>query len=109
MDGISALFDARLAAYLVVSAVLIMTPGPDMALVTRNALNAGSRAAVITAAGVALGIFGWALASALGVGLLLEQSAIAFTVLKLVGAAYLCYLGVRSLLASGQADQPVTG
>jgi RhtB (resistance to homoserine/threonine) family protein len=100
------LIDARFATYLVVSALLIITPGPDMALVTRNALTAGRRAAMFTALGVGLGILGWAAASAIGVGVLLERSVIAFTLLKLVGAAYLCYLGLRSLLGSCQAGPP---
>lgn len=90
--------DARFAAYLVVAALLIVTPGPDMALVTRNAFSAGRRAASFTAFGVGIGIFGWACASALGVGSLLERSVVAFAVLKIAGGLYLGYLGVRSLL-----------
>jgi threonine/homoserine/homoserine lactone efflux protein len=91
------LIDARFATYLVVSALLIVTPGPDMAVVMRNALSSGRRAASFTALGVGLGIFGWAVASAIGVGVLLEGSVIAFTLLQLAGAAYLGYLGLRSL------------
>jgi len=102
------LIDARFATYLAVSALLILVPGPDMALVTRNALQWGSRAASITALGVGLGILGWAIASAIGVGVLLERSVIAFTVLKLAGAAYLGYLGLRSLLAGFRSPQPPT-
>lgn len=93
------LIDARFATYLAASALLILVPGPDMALVTRNALQWGWRTASITALGVGLGILGWAIASAIGVGVLLERSVLAFTVLKLAGAAYLGYLGLRSLLA----------
>ncbi|HZU12365.1 MAG TPA: LysE family translocator [Chloroflexota bacterium] len=99
------LFDTRFATYILVSGLLIMAPGPDMALVTRNALSVGQRAAFFTAAGVALGVLGWALASALGVGLLLERSVIAFTVLKLAGAGYLIFLGLRSLLGGVPRDQ----
>lgn len=91
-------FDARFAAYLVVAALLIVTPGPDMALVTRNAFSAGRRAASFTAFGVGFGILGWAGATALGVGSLLERSAVAFTLLKIAGALYLGYLGLRTLL-----------
>lgn len=94
------LFDGRFAAYLAVSALLIVTPGPDMALITRNALSAGRRAASVTALGVGAGVLGWAIASTVGVGVLLERSAIAFTALKLAGAMYLGYLGLRSLLGS---------
>jgi RhtB (resistance to homoserine/threonine) family protein len=98
------LIDPRFAAYLAVSALLIIIPGPDMALVTRNALRSGRRAASFTAVGVAAGSLVWAAASALGIGVLLERSVIAFTVLKLAGAAYLAYLGLRSLLGSRQPD-----
>lgn len=96
MDGI----DPRFAAFVGVSAFLIVTPGPDMALVTRNALTGGSRAATFTAMGVGLGILAWAVAAALGVAELLDRSVIAFTVLKLAGAAYLVLLGIRALLSS---------
>ncbi len=101
--------DARFVTYLAVSALLIIVPGPDMALVTRNALGSGRRAASVTALGVGLGILGWAVASAIGVGVLLERSAIAFTVLKLAGAAYLGYLGLRSLLAGFRQGHVVAG
>lgn len=90
--------DARFGAWIAVSAVLIVTPGPDTALVIRNALRSGARASSLTALGVGLGSLAWAVAAALGVALLLERSATAFTLLKLAGAAYLVYLGLRSLL-----------
>ncbi len=99
------LIDARFATYLAVSALLILIPGPDMALVTRNALASGWNAASITAFGVGLGILGWAVASAIGVGVLLERSVVAFTLLKLAGAAYLGFLGLRSLLSSFRNGQ----
>jgi threonine/homoserine/homoserine lactone efflux protein len=91
-------FDARFGAYLAVATLLIMTPGPDMALVTRNALRAGRRAASFTALGVGVGILIWGLASVLGIAALLERSVVAFTVCKFAGAAYLGYLGLRSLI-----------
>lgn len=96
--------DARFAAYVVVAALLIVTPGPDMALVTRNAFSAGRRAAWFTALGVGIGILGWACASALGVGSLLERSVVAFTVVKIAGALYLGWLGLHSLLGGRHAD-----
>src|SRR5205809_5097367 len=93
-------FDARFGVYLAVAALLIGTPGPDTALVTRNALLAGRRAASFTTLGIAVGSLMWALASVLGIAVLLEESVIAFTVWKFVGAASLGYLGLRSLIAS---------
>src|SRR4030081_356314 len=96
--------DARLVAGVALWALLIATPGPDTALIIRNALTAGPRASTISALGVAVGILAWALAATLGVGVLLERSSTAFTILKLAGAAYLCYLGLRSLLAKAPVN-----
>ena len=93
--------DARLLAYFAVSTLLIVTPGPDTALVVRNALRSGPRAASLTALGVAAGSAVWAFASLLGLAVILEASLVAFTILKLAGAAYLCYLGLRSLFEWG--------
>src|SRR5215469_9520575 len=93
-------FDARFAAYLAVAALLIVTPGPDTALVTRNALLAGRRAASFTTLGIGAGSIIWALAAVLGIAALLEKSVVAFTVFKFAGAAYLGYLGLRSLVAA---------
>jgi threonine/homoserine/homoserine lactone efflux protein len=99
--------DARFAAFALLSVLLIVTPGPDTALIIRNALAAGPRASTFSASGVAIGTLIWVSAATLGVGVLLEQSSIAFTVLKLAGAVYLCYLGVRTLLTTHrEADQP---
>jgi RhtB (resistance to homoserine/threonine) family protein len=100
--------DPRFAAYLVVMALLILTPGPDTALVIRNALGSGARAASATAFGIGLGSAVWALASLLGVAVLLQTSATAFTVLKLAGAAYLAYLGIRTLLAGRRSAEQAT-
>lgn len=92
--------DARFAAWIAVAVVLIVTPGPDTALIIRQALRAGARAASLSAAGIGAGSSAWAFASVVGVAVLLESSAAAFTVLKLAGAAYLTYLGVLSLIGS---------
>lgn len=102
-------FDARFGAYLVVATLLIVTPGPDTAMVTRNALLAGRRAAMYTALGIGAGSVVWALASVLGIAVLLEKSVVAFTVCKFVGAAYLGYLGVRSLIASFRGSKQEAG
>lgn len=101
-------FDARFGAYVALAALLILTPGPDTALVTRSALIAGRRAASFTTLGIGVGSIIWALASVLGIAVLLEKSAVAFTLLKFVGAAYLGYLGVRSLIASFRHTRSAT-
>jgi len=99
--------DGRLLAWVALSALLIATPGPDTALIIRNALASGPRASTMSALGVAVGILAWAAAATFGVGVLLERSSTAFTILKLAGAAYLAYLGLRSLLSRAPADPDV--
>lgn len=99
--------DARFLTYLAVAAVLIVTPGPDMALVARNAFKGGAGAARATAVGVGTGILGWGLCSALGLAALLAASATLFAGLKLAGALFLVFLGLRSLWAAARrAEAP---
>jgi RhtB (resistance to homoserine/threonine) family protein len=93
----------HLLPFLAISAVVVITPGVDMALVTKNALLHGRAAAQATAVGVNLGIFFWTIAAALGLAALIAASAAAFTVIKLAGALYLIYLGVQALRASRHA------
>ncbi|TDD80323.1 LysE family translocator [Actinomadura darangshiensis] len=84
-------------AYLGVVALITITPGPDTALVLRNAMRHGWSAGVRTGVGSAVGLLIWGLAASLGIAMILAASALAFSVLKLAGAAYLGYLGVRML------------
>ena len=93
---------AELAAFLAVAAVVICTPGQDTALTIRNALAGGRRSGLATALGVALGQAAWTAAAALGLVAVLRASQPAFTALRLVGAAYLVFLGVQSLLAAAR-------
>lgn len=96
-------------AFVAASAVLLVIPGPTTLLVMSYALGQGWRAAVPMAAGVALGDFTAMTLSMLGIGALLATSATLFTVLKLAGAAYLIWLGVKLWRAGGTLDaQPQT-
>ena len=90
----------ELLAFLGVSAAVICTPGQDTALTIRNTVVGGRRDGIATAAGVAAGQALWTVAAALGVVALLEASQTAFAALRLVGAAYLVYLGVQALAAA---------
>jgi RhtB (resistance to homoserine/threonine) family protein len=81
-----------------------MAPGPDFAIVVRQSVASGVRSGMAAALGVGAGVFVWAVAAAVGVAALLAASAVAFTVVKVVGAAYLLYLGVRALRAATQRD-----
>jgi threonine/homoserine/homoserine lactone efflux protein len=81
------------------SLILIMMPGPDQALITRNALVGGRTGGLFTAFGGVLGTTVHAGAAAIGLSALLVASATAFTVLKVVGVAYLLFLALKMLAA----------
>ncbi|HET9545628.1 MAG TPA: LysE family translocator [Gaiellaceae bacterium] len=87
-------------AFLGVVVLVIVTPGPDTALTIRNTLLGGRAAGLATAAGVAAGQAVWALAAAVGIAALVQASQPAFTALRLLGAAYLVFLGLQSLAAA---------
>jgi threonine/homoserine/homoserine lactone efflux protein len=87
-------------AFLAVSAIVIVTPGQDTALTIRNSLLGGRTAGVATALGVAAGQAVWTLATSVGLAALLVASEPAFLALRLLGAAYLVYLGAQSLVSA---------
>lgn len=93
-------FDSTLFAFAGLALLLAMTPGPDMATVTRNGLAYGRRGVVLTALGIGTALLCWIVATGFGVAALLATSAVLFTAVKLAGAVYLAYLGIRSLLSS---------
>ena len=90
--------------FMAVAVLIILTPGPDMALITRNALVGGRRAALFTGLGITVGLLVWTAASVIGLVAVLTASAVAFTAVKLAGAVYLVYLGVRTLLSLREAS-----
>ena len=92
--------DTQLLAFAGVSLLLAITPGPDMAVVTKNALAHGRRGVVLTTSGIALALVIWVAATAVGLSALLRTSGEVLLLLKIVGAAYLAYLGIRTLLES---------
>lgn len=79
------------------SLVLIATPGQDMILVMSRSIAQGPSAGIATAAGVSIGLVGHTLLATLGLGAILRTSELLFLALKLVGAAYLIYLGIGLL------------
>src|SRR5438034_10766503 len=89
--------EGSFAAFLAISAIVIITPGQDTALTIRNTLLGGRMAGVATAVGVAIGQATWTLAASLGLTALLVASEPAFTAIRIVGAAYLTYLGAHAL------------
>jgi threonine/homoserine/homoserine lactone efflux protein len=103
---------AHFLVFIGVAAIVILVPGPDTAVVTKNVLVHGRRTALGTSLGVSAGLSVWTLAAAAGVASLVHASAVAFTVLKLVGALYLVWLGLQALRAAshvaagGRISQP---
>lgn len=85
-------------AFAAMSFLLIVIPGPSVLFVVGRALAAGRRVALLTVVGNTLGAYVLVVAVALGVGSIVERSVAAFTALKLIGAAYLVYLGVKAVL-----------
>lgn len=90
----------RVIAFAGVAVILVVVPGPALALVMKNAAQAGRRAGLWTIGGLATAVTVHATASALGLSAVLAHSATAFTVVKYLGAAYLCVLGIQSLRRS---------
>ena len=86
----------RLVTFVVTSLVLIVIPGPSVLFTIGRALTTGRRGALLSVAGNAGGAYLQVLAVALGVGTLVQRSIAVYTVVKLVGAAYLVYLGVQA-------------
>lgn len=93
-----------LPPFIALSVLLIVIPGPDTAVVTKNALLGGRRAGMFAAGGVALGLTVWTGAAALGVAALLRASAVAFFALKIAGALYLVWLGLQLLRARSSTE-----
>lgn len=89
-----------LLAFLAIATVVIVTPGQDTALTIRNTLVGGRLAGIGTAFGVLVGQLVWVLATILGLASLLRASSAAFDILRLVGAAYLVYLGAQAIRAA---------
>jgi threonine/homoserine/homoserine lactone efflux protein len=98
----------RLLAFAAMSFLLIVVPGPSVLFVIGRALAQGRRAALTSVVGNMLGAYVLVVAVAFGVGAVVERSALAFTVLKLAGAAYLVYLGVKAWRQRGSLPVAVT-
>lgn len=97
------MIEAAWLLFIVSSLALIATPGQDMILVMSRSITLGTRAGVVTAAGVSVGLVGHSVLAALGLGALLRTSEWLFVALKLAGAAYLVYIGLQ-LLMTRSAD-----
>src|ERR1700753_2757590 len=90
----------------IVSAVLVnISPGPDSAYIVGRSLQLGWRAGMMAALGISCGCLVHVFGTAIGLSALLMASSVAFTVIKWVGAAYLCYIGITMLLSRQKSPE----
>ncbi|MEY9330132.1 RhtB (resistance to homoserine/threonine) family protein [Pseudomonas protegens] len=101
----------ELLLVITITILAVLSPGADFALVTRNSLLLSRRHGVFTALGIGLGVMVHIGYSLLGVGMLLQQSLLWFTGLKIAGALYLIYLGIKLLRSPEQrpGEEPAEG
>ena len=94
----------EILAVAVITVLAVIAPGADFAMVVRNSYLHGRRTGLLAALGVAAGVLVHVTYTMLGVGLLIASSTFLFTVIKLVGAAYLVYIGVRTFRTRGEVQ-----
>ena len=87
---------AKFALFITVSWALILAPGPDMIYVITRGMTHGRKAGMLSAIGVVCGILVHTIAAALGLTVIFQTSALAFLIVKYVGAGYLIYLGIKA-------------
>ncbi|HEY3620082.1 MAG TPA: LysE family translocator [Candidatus Sulfotelmatobacter sp.] len=102
------MFDStRVLLFLTAALLLAIAPGPGMLYVLARSLAGGKREGVLSAFGTFLGGMVHVFAAALGVSMILAKSALAFATVKYVGAAYLCFLGVRMILDARRENKSI--
>jgi threonine/homoserine/homoserine lactone efflux protein len=99
--------DVVSATFVLTCVLVVLTPGPSLAVVIDQTLRAGRPAGLVAVAGNTSGLVFWAFASVLGLTALVRTSEVAFVGLKIAGAVYLCWLGVQSLRRSRRHGGPV--
>ena len=97
----------NVSLFLVMCIFLIILPGPDTAIATKNTLTVGKKGGLQTIIGSCCGLLIHTIAAVIGLSAIIVKSAYVFSILKYVGAVYLCYLGVKTLwiLKKLQAQQ----
>lgn len=88
---------SSLVSFAAVSVALIIVPGPSVMFVVSRAVSGGRRSALLTVGGNGIGMLVQVVLVALGIGALVERSAIVFTSVKMIGAAYLMFLGLQAI------------
>ncbi|MGN7477315.1 LysE family translocator [Solibacillus silvestris] len=89
----------NIVLFIIACVLLIILPGPDTAIVTKNTIVNGQKGGFQTMVGSCVGLSIHTIAAVAGLSAIIVQSAAAFTILKYVGAIYLCYLGVKTLIS----------
>ncbi|MBO1111143.1 LysE family translocator [Bordetella petrii] len=97
---------AALLAFCIAAGILTLTPGLDTALVLRTSAVEGGRRALLAGLGICAGCLVWGVVVALGLGSLLAASQMAYDILRICGAAYLFYLGIRLLWRTLRGGRP---
>lgn len=91
---------SEVLTFSLVASLLVMSPGPNGVLIAKTVPTSGRAAGVANVAGFVTAFYGHGILSVLGISVLLVQSAVAFSVVKFLGAAYLFWIGVRALMAA---------
>ena len=91
--------NAQILTITLIQLVAIMSPGPDFAIICRNSLIYSRRTGIYSALGISLGILVHVTYTLIGIGLIISKSVVLFSTIKLLGAAYLIYIGYKSLKA----------
>lgn len=97
-----------MSEFFTITLVIILaaiSPGPDFAIVTKNSLMYTRKAGIFTAIGVSLSLFIHASYCILGLAIIISQSLLAFSIIKYLGAGYLIYIGIKSLLVKKETLQ----
>ena len=90
-----------LGSFTLAAGLLVLLPGPDTVVILRSIVRGDRRRGVATVLGIQTGLLLWITVTVLGLAALLRATEVAYTVLRIVGAAYLVWLGAQSLLARG--------
>lgn len=94
-----------IALFLAATSVLVITPGPVIIYIIACTVDRGYKAGLISVIGVGVGTLAHVIAAAIGISAILRSLMLAFTVVKYAGAAYLVYLGIRTLTTYQTAQQ----
>ena len=97
---------ANILTFTLVASLLVMSPGPNSVLIAKTVPTSGRAAGFANILGFEVGFFIHGTLSILGISILLVQSALAFTIVKYLGAAYLCWIGFKALMAAFRGREP---